>query len=129
MIELFGDHVIHQYTRDEMIQDRRLIDVTSTAKEIGFRLPVAITSAVWTGSIEPSEGKGVHENKESSTLWHCLEMLYIGLRHTKTSDSQFMFPVMVTDEKREEQIIILKAILGKGTEGEPIITIMEREEE
>ncbi|MFE5321459.1 DUF6573 family protein [Paenibacillus sp. NPDC056579] len=129
MIELFGDLEIHQYTRDDMIQDGRLIDVTSTAKEIGFHLPVTITRAVWTDNIEPSDGKGLHENNESSTLWHCLEMLYIGLRHTKTSEPQFMFPVIVKDEKGEEQIIILKAILCKDTEGEPVITIMEREEE
>jgi len=47
----FGDDVISVYTRQDAINDWVLVDVTETAKEIGFRYPVAVTNTVW-GIIE-----------------------------------------------------------------------------
>ena len=38
--------VIHRYTRAEAIRDGMLTDVTETAREAGFKVPVAITGAV-----------------------------------------------------------------------------------
>ena len=48
--ELFGE-VIYAYTRAEAIADGVLIDVTETAKEVGFRLPVALTAAAWADCV------------------------------------------------------------------------------
>jgi hypothetical protein len=44
--DLFGP-VIHAYSRAEALEDGVLVDVTSTAREAGFRIPVALTRAVW----------------------------------------------------------------------------------
>ena len=38
--------VVHRYTRADAIRDGMLIDVTETAREAGFKIPVAITAAV-----------------------------------------------------------------------------------
>ena len=35
--------IISSYTRADALADGQLIDVTQTAKEAGFRLPVALT--------------------------------------------------------------------------------------
>lgn len=52
--DLFGDDapVIHAYTRAQAIADGVLVDISETAKEAGFRYPVACTSAVWSDCIE-----------------------------------------------------------------------------
>ncbi|MCX6698305.1 MAG: hypothetical protein NTV68_00020, partial [Methanomicrobiales archaeon] len=46
MQDVFGE-VIFRYTRAQAIEDGVLIDVTVTAKEIGIKYPVALTTAVY----------------------------------------------------------------------------------
>ncbi|MCY4511649.1 MAG: hypothetical protein OXG35_32490, partial [Acidobacteria bacterium] len=47
---LFEDaDVIHRYTRAQAIKDGTLVDVTETAREAGWRFPVALTAAVQAG--------------------------------------------------------------------------------
>src|SRR4051812_27741843 len=41
---VFGE-VIFAYTRKQAIEDGVLVDVTETAKEAGFKIPVALTRA------------------------------------------------------------------------------------
>ena len=48
--ELFGES-IYRYTRAQAIEDGVLVDVTETAREAGFRCPVAITHAAWEDSV------------------------------------------------------------------------------
>jgi len=38
-----SDNVIYSYTRAQAIEDGMFVDVTETAKEAGFKYPVAIT--------------------------------------------------------------------------------------
>jgi hypothetical protein len=51
LTEIFGEP-IHPYTRAQAIDDGYLIDVSETAREAGFRLPVAITRSTWADCIE-----------------------------------------------------------------------------
>ncbi|CAJ6925858.1 ISBma1, transposase [Burkholderia pseudomallei] len=46
----FG-RVIFSYTRAQAIADGVLIDVSSAALDVGFRHPVALTSAVWADCV------------------------------------------------------------------------------
>ena len=41
------DPAIFAYTRAQAIEDGILVDVSETAREAGFRIPVAITRTVW----------------------------------------------------------------------------------
>jgi type I site-specific restriction endonuclease len=49
--EFFGTP-IHSYTRAQAIADGVLIDVFETARELGFKFPVAVTDSVWRAYIE-----------------------------------------------------------------------------
>jgi hypothetical protein len=42
-----GFEVVHRYTRAQAIDDGVLVDVTTQAKGCGFRIPVAMTSALF----------------------------------------------------------------------------------
>lgn len=58
---IFGE-VIYSYTRTQAIEDGVLVDVSETAAELGFRLPVAVTAAVWTRCVDwESEEAGQDE--------------------------------------------------------------------
>jgi hypothetical protein len=116
-------------TRADRIHEGSLIDVTNTAKEVGFIIPVAITKDVWDGNIQSIDGlHQLHEDQVQEALWECLMTLYIGLKHTRSRDSKFLFPIFVDDED-EGEIRMLKSVLGLGDQGESVITIMKREEE
>jgi len=43
--------VIDSYTRAQAIEDGVLIDVSNAAKEAGFRIPIALTTAVWADCV------------------------------------------------------------------------------
>ena len=47
--------IIDSYTRKQAIADGVLIDVTETASEAGFRIPVALTRAVWADYVAVPE--------------------------------------------------------------------------
>ncbi len=47
---IFGE-VISTYTRAQAIEDGVLVDAGSTAQEVGFSIPVTLTSAVWADCV------------------------------------------------------------------------------
>lgn len=70
----FGD-VIAGYSRAQALEDGVLIDVSDTAREAGFKFPVAITQAVWDRYIIPSELDANYGQDERGRLWDTLWML------------------------------------------------------
>ena len=50
------DSVISVYTRAQAIEDGILVDVSDTAREAGFKIPVAVTRAVWNRLVALPEG-------------------------------------------------------------------------
>ena len=120
--------IIFQYTRAQAIADGVLIDVTETAKEAGFKLPVAVTAAVWAQYVAvPTECEG---QDEQGRLWDILWML----RHAISTDSrrntdQLNYQVLVNNDGRKPQPVTLKSICGPGDDAEPVITIMLPQED
>ena len=49
---LFGP-IIYAYTRSQALADGVLVDVTEIAREVGFKLPVALTEALHNRLIHP----------------------------------------------------------------------------
>jgi hypothetical protein len=62
--------MIHRYTRAEALADGVLIDVSRTAREAGFKYPVALTRAVWERCV--AVPPGVLCQDESGRLWDVL---------------------------------------------------------
>src|SRR5262249_20013183 len=81
---LFGP-VILAYTRRQAFEDGVIIDVTETAKEAGFRIPVALTSAVWAEYVAVPEG--VECQDEVGRLWDILWMCRYGVSQGSNRDA------------------------------------------
>ena len=47
--------IIYVYTRAQALEDGVLIDVSDTAREAGFKCPVALTSAAYADCVEWTE--------------------------------------------------------------------------
>ena len=67
------DPVIFAYTRAQAIEDGVLVDVSDTAREAGFKIPVALSRSVWDRLVALPEGyRGFQD--ERGRLWDVLWM-------------------------------------------------------
>jgi hypothetical protein len=115
--------LIHRYTRADAIRDAVLIDVSATAREAGFRWPVALTAAVWARCV--AVPPGVVCQDEAGRLWDLLTMLRFAVRRGKDGP-EVRFGVHVRNDNRERipPLVHLKALCGPGDDGEPVLTVM-----
>jgi hypothetical protein len=114
---------IHRYSRADAIRDGVLIDVSAVAGEAGFRVPVAVTAAVWAECVAVPSGVVCQDEKER--LWDVLWMLRCAIGRGG-SGSEVRFSVHVRNDNREGSppLVRLKAACGPGDTGEPVITVM-----
>lgn len=118
---------IHVYTRAEALADGVLLDVTETAREAGFQLPVAMTTGVWSEAVAWSDDPllltPVGQN-EKGRLWDVLMQACIAARRAR-NESVLSFDVLrVTYAATQPQKITLRMAIGTGDGGEPVITIL-----
>ena len=129
--------VIHRYTRADCIRDGVLTDVTETAREAGFSIPVAITAAVqdqcvrWTEEA-PAASLGSTRRGRPPVG----RPLVAGCRARKvarssSSASTALFQVMVVPRPGQggRRLRTLKLVIGPGDAAEPVATIMLPDED
>ena len=114
--------IIYQYTRANAIQDGVLVEVSAQAKEAGFVIPVAITSAL-AAEIKPGEKAKSNGQSFSGRLWDVLTILRrVAQRHPDRNSVPFSF-LLDRDGIGELEIVNLRAVVGPGDQAEPVITI------
>ncbi len=122
--EIFGD-VIHSYTRAQALEDGVLVDVSTLAREGGFRYPVAVTARVWHEWIEPPvEAIG---QDPTGRLWDLLNVLLVEIR--KSGSGQRVDFKVLFEQGGEKVCADFYALCGPGDSGEPVITVMLPEED
>jgi len=122
--------VIYSYTRAQAIEDGVLVDLTEWAKETGFRIPVACTSAVWNGYVEPPAGTTELGQSERGRGHDLLWMLYLAIKAAnETHHEQLLFKVIFLQASSKQETVTLKAICGPGDQGEPVLTVMLPDED
>ena len=104
-----------------------LIDVTATAREAGFKYPVALTAAAWAQCV--AVPPGVVCQDEAGRFWDVLWMLRCAVGRGD-SGQEIRFNVHVRNDNREgtPPLVRLKAACGPGDGGEPVVTVMMPEE-
>jgi hypothetical protein len=117
--DIFGP-VISRYSREDALEDGMLVDVTDTAREAGFTIPVAMTAGVWERYV--TIPKGVRCQDEDGRLWDILWMAFNAARRNGNS-SEISFTVYVRNDNRAPRPRQLKCHVGGGDHGEPVITI------
>ena len=119
--------LIHRYTRAEALEDGTLVDVSETAKGVGFRIPVALTRTAWSDCVAWAEedNERVVYQDESGRLWDLLWMA-INAARRNTEASRLEFKVLrVPRDSRTGQPVSVTLVLdiGPGDQGEAVITI------
>lgn len=116
------DPLISAYTRADALFDGQLIDMSTLAREAGFRWPVAVTAALWDGYIKPP----AHLDGQSweGRAWDVLSVLRLTIRRAGDT-SELRFAVLFKlDENKPLERVILTSHCGPGDDMEPVITIM-----
>lgn len=140
-----GWTVIDAYTRADAIADGELVDVSKTAKEAGFRFPVAVSRAVWSRYV--AFDPAISGQDEAGRLWDIVSMLRWGIKQSRGNSSTIMFqlhvavpedgwrvnegpPARGSDLTREtHRLVTLKAVCGPGDTPAPVITVMLPDED
>jgi hypothetical protein len=123
---IFGP-VIYAYTRAQAIADGVLVDVTETAEEVGFKLPVAITEALHN-CLTPTKADQAIGQDYDGRLWDViwLAAFTIKLADPGTDTVSFTVELQEVDVKSGQPKKVdlrLRAVCGSGDEGEPVVTI------
>ena len=127
MHEIFGK-TIHAYTRAQALTDGELIDVTTTAADARFRVPVALTRRAWTEAVAWDDERPEPQDEEGR-LWDVLYMAGHAARQTGGADTATFRVLRIPNETRdtrwnEAELLQLELRIGPGDHGEPVVTIM-----
>ncbi len=128
----FGE-VISTYTRAQAIEDGVLVDAGPTAKEVGFKLPVALTSAVWSDCVAwtDSDSRKMPFQDQSGRLYDVLFMASFAIRTSANAGDRLLYELYRVPRdgySTEAKPVTLKLIIGPGDQGEPVLTILLPEE-
>ncbi len=126
---------IHSYSRADALADGVLIDVAAMAREAGFRVHVALTAGAWEQAVawtqDDNRRKGV-ANDEAGRLWDVLWMARHQARRLTAGRREMLFQFYAIPRGGRGQrprLMTLKAVMGPGDAGEPVLTIMQPAED
>jgi len=119
--------IINTYTRAQALADGALVDVSGRAKEAGFKIPVAITRAVWSRYVEVPAG--VECQDEAGRLWDVLWMLHMAIGQAGLGQDTLSYQVYVRNTNGQPKLVNLKATCGPGDDAAPVLTILCPEED
>ena len=127
-------NIISAYTRAQALADGFLVDVSETAREMGFKIPVAVTHTVWGRYIEWTDQDTDNQTSQHQTgrLKDVLWMLMFAIKKSPATSDRLIYrlDVIPRDGKSHRaKTIKLKALIGGGDKGEPVFTIMLPDED
>jgi hypothetical protein len=131
--------VIDCYSRAQAIADGVLVDVSAhkEIREAGFKVPVALTAAVWDRFVE-WDNDDVRKEQQSlgqstaGRLWDVMYMAFYAIRHSRVGGDVLFYDLHVIERdgfSTTPRGIRLKLHSGPGDHGEHVITIMLPEED
>ena len=120
----FGD-MIYSYSRADALNDGVLVDVSETAREAGIIFPTAMTIGSYAECVGwDNDVEKVYQDV-SGRLWDVVFMLTHAIKSKRNPGSQIHFKLMSVPRGETEAVEVeLKAIIGPGDEGEPVMTIL-----
>ena len=123
--------VIHTYTRADALRDGVLVDLSEWAREVGFVVPVAVSTSVWADieSIPPEHNHQDARGRAHDLLWMAAHACKGGIGHVTA-----IMPVengvrWHRDITRPENRQSYRIHSGPGDQGEHVITITQLDED
>jgi hypothetical protein len=123
---LFGP-IIYAYTHSQALADGVLVDVTETAKEVGFKLPVAITEALHNRLTSAKANANIGQDYDGR-LWDVLWIAAFTIKLADPGTDTVTFTLEQQEvEAKNGQLqkveLRLRAVCDAGEEGKSAVTI------
>lgn len=118
------------YSRAQAIADGALIDVTDTAVEAGFTLPVALTRGAWDEVVAWTDQDSRRQTPQGTAgrLWDVVWALRCrSLVKREWPARELWFEVYCVPRDRKSRVpkpVCLKAVIQPGDRGEAVVTVM-----
>jgi hypothetical protein len=122
--EFLGDP-IHIYTREDAKQDGVLVDVTGTAREAGFKVDTAITTALDVDISDLSSPLLDGGESREGRLWDVLFTGHFAAHRNGGATITYTVHMPVG----EKELYEVKAVIGPGDDEEPVLTLMRPDED
>ena len=121
--DFFGP-AIFTYTRKQALADGLQVDVSKTAEEAGFRIPVFITDAVFRNYVKVPEG--VECQDEDGRLWDVIWMLRWAITKGGSQGDRQSFQLYVRNDNKAARRVTLHSVYGAldVDDPSPSITVM-----
>lgn len=123
-----GFEVIHAYSRAQAIEDGVLVDLSSLAREAGFRIPFAVTQAVWA-VLDPVQELESAGQDMKGRAWDMLTILRHAIRSASRTDEVRFAPLFIREPGGSAESVEMWAKCGPGDDAEPVITVMLKGED
>lgn len=122
----FKPEIIYSYTRAQAIADGVLIDVTPQAKEAGFKIPVAVTTALHNEYIVPPEGTEQSEGQSIEGRLHDVFWMLKAAASTRPDESLVSFRVLFLTKAVPRSLSEIECwgIVGPNDDKSACLTIM-----
>lgn len=119
--------VIYAYTRQQAIEDGVLVDLmqpgfVELVHNAGIKFPVAVTAEAFGDYVELTPMAKEMCNDIKGRLWDVLWMFRQAAR--KAQGNTLLFDFYSVTDRMQPSKCTLKAVVGPGDQGEPVITLM-----
>ncbi|WP_243312301.1 DUF6573 family protein [Fundidesulfovibrio agrisoli] len=114
--------IIFSYTRADALVDGVLIDLSPVAQTYGFKLPFAISDALYHGYVMPPEGLSGEGQSLEGRLHDLLTLAMVAARKSLGEDRvYFDIAFLMRPGKLEKVRVVLH--VGPGDSGEAVLTL------
>lgn len=126
----FADfEVLSRYSRLDAIRDEVLFDLTAEARQCGFKLPLAVTEAVYRSYLDPSADLITEGQSLAGRTYDLLQVLRVAILTVPSTDLLFFKVLFVLEPGHLAVPVELKALIHPGDEGEPVLTVLLPQED
>ncbi len=94
--------------------------------------PTAVTEALWSGYIEPTERLKEMGQSAGGRLWDVLFLFTFAARSSPKECNELFYKVsflMDRGGRYQQETVEIKAVCGPGDDGAPVITLMLPDED
>ena len=119
-----GFEVLSVYSRADALADGVLVDLSDMARQAGFRIPLAVTEAVYRSYLDPSLELANEGQSFQGRVWDLLQVLrFAAAVYPDRSEIRFKVLFVLTPGCPPEPVP-LKALCHPGDDGEPVLTVL-----
>lgn len=121
--------IVPVYSRAQAVADGMLVDVSSLAREIGFKDAVALTRQVYADCVADSLDDACKDIEDTQLLSVLLPAVWAMREQSHRRLCEIVFTVRRISPDGRERSIDLKIIAGPGDHGETVLTILTVDED